>query len=65
MGSSLWLWVGFNPFVLGLLALDLGVFHRRAHAISKKEALVGSLFWIALSLLFNLRVWRFRGGGNR
>ncbi len=58
MGSSLWLWVGFNPFVLG-------VFHRRAHAISKKEVLVGRLFWIALSLLFNLRVWHFRGGGNR
>ena len=62
MATSLWLWVGFNLFVLAMLALDLGVFHRRAHAISKKEALAWSVFWIALSLLFTLGVWHFAGG---
>ena len=62
MTTPLWLWVGFNLFVLAMLALDLGVFHRRAHAISKKEALVWSVFWVALSLLFNLGVWHFAGG---
>ena len=62
MTTPLWLWVGFNLFVLAMLALDLGVFHRRSHAISKKEALVWSVFWVALSLLFTLGVWHFAGG---
>ena len=62
MHTSIWLWVGFNLFVLAMLALDLGVFHRRAHAIGRREALAWSVFWIALSLLFNLGVWHFAGG---
>ena len=47
------LWVGFIAFVLALLALDLGVFHRKAHAVSLKEAGVWSAIWVALSLTFN------------
>jgi tellurite resistance protein TerC len=62
MSSSLWPWILFNLFVLVMLALDLGVFHRRAHAVSKKEALWWSLFWIALSLLFCGGVWYWQGG---
>lgn len=62
MSSTIWLWVGFNLFVLLMLAVDLGVFHRRPHAISKREALAWSVAWIALSLLFNLGLWHFRGG---
>src|SRR3970282_1795809 len=55
------LWGGAFPlFVLGLLALDLGVFHRKAHAVGPREALGWSLFWIALALLFNAGVvWWF------
>jgi tellurite resistance protein TerC len=57
--GSLWLWVGFNLFVLCLLALDLGVFHRQAHAVSMKEAGLWSVIWISLAMAFNagLYVW--------
>jgi len=46
------LWVGFTTFVVALLALDLGVFHRDAHEVRLREALVWSVVWVALSLLF-------------
>ncbi len=59
MEESIWLWVGFNVFVLFLLALDLGVFHRKAHAVSMKEALIWSIIWISLSLLFNLVIYLY------
>lgn len=59
MEESIWLWVGFNVFVLFLLALDLGVFHRKAHAVSMKEALIWSIVWISLSLLFNLVIYLY------
>lgn len=51
------LWVAFNIFVLGMLAIDLGVFHRKAHAVSIKEASIWSAVWIALALIFNLGVY--------
>jgi tellurite resistance protein TerC len=57
--GSIWLWVGFNIFVLALLALDLGVFHRKAHEVSIKEATIWSCIWIALSLLFNGAIYLF------
>ena len=38
--DQLFLWVAFNVFVLGMLALDLAVFHRKAHAVSLREALI-------------------------
>jgi tellurite resistance protein TerC len=59
--SSLWPWIGFNLFVLALLALDLGVFHRKAHAVSLKEATAWSAAWITLALLFNAGLWWLRG----
>jgi tellurite resistance protein TerC len=55
------LWVGFTLFVLALLAVDLGVFHRKAHAVGVREAFGWSVFWIALSLLFDLGVWQWFG----
>jgi tellurite resistance protein TerC len=57
--GSIWLWVGFNVFVLALLALDLGVFHRKAHAVSVREATIWSVIWISLSMLFNLGIYFF------
>lgn len=55
------LWVGFNLFVLALLALDLGVFHRRAHVVSLREATAWSIAWITLALVFNLGLYLWRG----
>ena len=42
LSGNIWLWIGFNVFVLAMLAFDLGVFHRQAHTVSIKEALKGS-----------------------
>jgi len=55
--DRLLLWVGFNFFVLGMLALDLGVFHRKAHTVSIKEASVWSVVWITLAMLFNAGIY--------
>lgn len=55
------LWIGFLALVLLLLALDLGVFHRKAHAVRFKEALTWSIVWVGLALLFNFGIWRFYG----
>jgi tellurite resistance protein TerC len=52
-----WLWVGFIGLVVGLLALDLGVFHRKDHAVGAREALIWTLVWIGVSLVFNVFVW--------
>ncbi len=53
----LWIWLGFLSFVLVLLALDLGVFHRKAHVVSVREALGWSAVWISLGLAFSLFVY--------
>jgi len=58
-GDMIWLWVGFNLFVLAMLALDLGVFHRTSHSVSVKEGAVWSVVWIGLALLFNLGIYFF------
>ena len=47
-----WHWAGFIACVLIFLALDLGVFHRRAHTVKFKEALVWSVVWFSLAMLF-------------
>lgn len=59
--ASIWLWIGFNGFVLAMLAVDLGVFHRHAHTVSLKEALSWSLVWIALALVFNAGLYIWQG----
>ncbi len=59
--TSLWLWAGFNLFILAMLALDLGVFHRKAHEVSLKEAITWSVVWISLAMIFNAGLWFFRG----
>jgi len=51
-------WVGFNGFVLAMLAVDLGVFHRRAHLVRMKEALISSIIWILAALAFNFGLWQ-------
>jgi tellurite resistance protein TerC len=59
--DSPWLWIGFNAFILLMLALDLGVFHRKAHVVSAKEAGAWTAAWITLALIFNLGLWHFLG----
>jgi tellurite resistance protein TerC len=57
------LWAVFIAFVLAMLALDLGVFHRRAHVVRLREAAIWSAVWVSLALLFNLGIW-WRFGGE-
>lgn len=54
---TIWLWIGFVALVLALLALDLGVFHRKTHALTISEAAVWTTVWVILSLLFNVGVY--------
>src|SRR5688500_15977076 len=51
------LWIGFTVFVLAMLTLDLGVFHRKSHVVSFKEAAGWSVVWIGVSLAFGGGVW--------
>ena len=64
MQHSPWLWLGFNAFVLVMLALDLGVFHRKTHVVGFREALCWTAAWVSLALSFNLGVWYFAGPGK-
>lgn len=54
-----WFYLGFTVFVLAMLALDLGVFHRKAHAVSVREAARWSAVWITLALVFNFLFYRY------
>ncbi len=55
------LWVGFAILVLVTLALDLGVFHRRAHAVRPREALAWMTVWVSLAVAFNVAVYYWFG----
>src|SRR6476469_708049 len=61
IATTIWTWVGFTIFVLGMLALDLGVFNRKTHTVSIKEALIWSFVWITLALTFNVGLFFFVG----
>ena len=61
MTDTVWLWIGFNVFVLGMLALDLGVFHRKAHVVTVKESIAWTVVWVTLALLFNLGIAHYMG----
>ena len=54
-------WIAFVAFVILLLALDLGVFHRKSHEVKIKEALIWSAVWIGLALVFNYLVYIYMG----
>jgi tellurite resistance protein TerC len=55
------LWGGFTLFVVAMLVLDLGVFHRKSHVVGFKEALTWSVVWVALALVFNAWLWSAHG----
>ncbi len=56
------LWGGFILFVLVMISIDLGLFHRTAHAVKTKEALIWCAIWVSLALLFNVGVYHYKGG---
>ena len=60
IGSPL-MWAGFIAFVIAMLAIDLGVFHRKAHEVTMKEAAAWSVVWVGLAILFNLGLYQFVG----
>lgn len=59
MNDSTILWIGFNLFVLIMLALDLGVFHKKSHVVTVREALTWTGIWVTLAMLFNLFVYYY------
>jgi tellurite resistance protein TerC len=62
MPTPLLVWFGFGAFVLAMLALDLGLFHRKSREMGVREALVWSGIWVGLALLFNAGIYFWRGG---
>ena len=61
MPTELLLWIGFCVFLIAMLTLDLGVFHKESHVVSFKEAMIWSSVWIGLALIFNGGVFYFAG----
>jgi len=57
MEISIYFWIGFHIFIFFMLALDLGVFHKHTHVVPVKEAVIWSIIWISLALIFNLFVF--------
>lgn len=60
VGSPI-LWIGFTLFILALLTLDLGVFHRKAHEVGLREAAIWSSIWVSLALAFNAGIYYVYG----
>lgn len=61
IATSIWFWLGFNAFVLLMLALDLGVFHRKAHVVRAREAGIWVTVWVSLALIFAAGLYYFEG----
>jgi len=61
MVIDIYVWIGFIAFVVLLLAIDLGVFHRKSHEVKIKEALIWSAVWISLAFIFNYGIYVFMG----
>jgi tellurite resistance protein TerC len=59
--TSLLIWSVFIVFILFILALDLGVFHKKSHSVGFKESIIWSLVWIALAMVFNSVIYFWRG----
>lgn len=61
LDNTLWFWIIFNAFIVGLILVDLLFFHSKEHEVSIKEALIGAGVWISIALLFNVAIYYFRG----
>lgn len=53
--------IGFNLFIIAMLALDLGVFHRKTHTVKVREALVWAAVWVSLAMTFNVLIYFWKG----
>ncbi|MEW6014120.1 MAG: TerC family protein [Candidatus Zixiibacteriota bacterium] len=61
LANKYFLWTAFNLLVLVMLALDLGIFHRKDHRISIKEGIIWSVIWIIVALIFNVWIYFWKG----
>lgn len=61
MSIDISVWIGFFTLIIGILVLDLGVFHRKDHEIKIKEAFIWTVVWISLALVFNLFLYLWQG----
>ncbi|MDF1517783.1 MAG: TerC family protein [Lutibacter sp.] len=61
MIATVYVWIGFIAFVLLMLALDLGIFHRKSHEVKIKEALIWSAVWISMAMVFNYGIYVYMG----
>ncbi len=61
MSSTALIWIGFNLFVLAMLAIDLGVFNRKTHVVSTREASIWVTIWVALAVIFGVVLYVLRG----
>jgi len=61
IGGSTWLWIGFSVFILMMLSLDLGLFNRKSHTITYREAWIWSAVWISLAMMFAGVVFAYLG----
>lgn len=59
--TAIWLWSGFGILIVSMLALDLGIFNRKAHEPTFKEAAIWSAVWVSLALGFNAVIYYFMG----
>jgi tellurite resistance protein TerC len=59
MGISIYFWIGFHIFIFFMLALDLGIFHKKIHKVPVKEAIIWSFIWISLAILFSICIHLF------
>ncbi len=61
IATNIWFWIGFVAFILAMLALDLGVFHRTVHEVRPKEAAIWTGVWVGLALLFDAGLAHYYG----
>lgn len=61
MNTDIQFWIYFTLFILAMLAIDLGIFHRKSHAVSFKESLMWTFVWLILAMLFNTVVYFWKG----
>jgi len=54
-------WIAFNVFILFMLALDLGVFHRKTHVVTFRESILWTVVWVTLALIFNAGIYLWKG----
>lgn len=61
MEINAYVWAGFLLFVVAMLVIDLGLFHKKSHEVKIKEALIWSAVWISLALIFNFLIYLYLG----